>query len=332
MKEKPADRRIGITTTVPAEIIYAAGLIPVDINNIFITSDKREKYIAAAERAGYPRTVCGWIKGIYGAVAAYHEVNQVIAVTEGDCSQTHALMETLADEGLRVLPFSYPFDRDPASLRREMEKLADALGTTWNEAVRQQERLAEARRPVWEIDKLTWAENKVSGWENHYWQISCSDFEGDPELFAARARDFLYEARQRPSRPPGLRMAFIGVPPIIDGLYEFFSSLNAEIIFNEVQRQFSLPYENVDLVEQYLRYTYPYDAATRAADIEGQLKIRRADAVIHYTQSFCFRQIEDILFRKWLKLPFLSIEGDAPGPLDARIRMRIETFLMMLGA
>ena len=332
MNYQEADRRVGITTTVPVEIIYAAGLVPVDLNNIFINSDKREKYIAAAERAGYPRTVCGWIKGIYGAVADYNEVSQVVAVTEGDCSQTHALMETLADAGVRVLPFSFPFDRDPSSLRREMEKLADALGTNWNEAVYQQKRLEEARRPIWEIDRLTWEENKVSGWENHYWQISCSDFEGDPEQFAARANEFLREARQRPPRPAGLRMAFMGVPPIIDDIYEYFSSQNAEIIFNEVQRQFSLPYENVDLVEQYLSYTYPYDAAARAADIAKQLEIRRADAVIHYTQSFCFRQIEDILFRKWLKPPFLSIEGDSPGPLDARTKMRIETFLMMLGA
>ena len=27
--------RIGITTTVPVEIIYAARMIPVDLNNIF---------------------------------------------------------------------------------------------------------------------------------------------------------------------------------------------------------------------------------------------------------------------------------------------------------
>ena len=30
---------IGFTTSIPVEIILAAGKIPVDLNNIFITSD-----------------------------------------------------------------------------------------------------------------------------------------------------------------------------------------------------------------------------------------------------------------------------------------------------
>ena len=37
--------KIGITTTVPVEILIAAGLKPVDLNNIFITSKKSSKYI-----------------------------------------------------------------------------------------------------------------------------------------------------------------------------------------------------------------------------------------------------------------------------------------------
>ncbi|HAG06826.1 MAG TPA: 2-hydroxyglutaryl-CoA dehydratase, partial [Peptococcaceae bacterium] len=104
--------KVGITTTIPVEVIYAAGWTPVDLNNLFITSQDPRGLVEEAERAGYPRNICAWIKGIYGVVLAHSEIKTVIAVTQGDCSNTHALMETLALTGLKIIPFAYPFDRD----------------------------------------------------------------------------------------------------------------------------------------------------------------------------------------------------------------------------
>jgi benzoyl-CoA reductase/2-hydroxyglutaryl-CoA dehydratase subunit BcrC/BadD/HgdB len=56
------------------------------------------------------------------------------------------------------------------------------------------------------------------------------------------------------------------------------------------------------------------------------------DGVIHYVQAFCFRQIEDMIVRQRLKTPILTLEGDRPGPLDARTRIRLEGFTEMLKA
>ena len=244
-------KKIGITTTVPAEIIYAAGMIPVDLNNIFITAKERTEAVTFAELAGYPRTVCGWIKGIYGMVAKYRAVDQIIAVTEGDCSQTHALMETLEEAGIGVIPFSFPFDREREALRMQLEKLIERLGATWEEAEAQKKRLDEVRKLVWEIDRLKWQENRVTNFEHHYWQVSCSDFEGDPEAFAAKAEAFIAEVRQRPKMKTGLRLALIGVPPIYDDFFDYLEERGASIVFNEVPRQFSMPPESLDLTDQY---------------------------------------------------------------------------------
>jgi len=57
---------------------------------------------------------------------------------------------------------------------------------------------------------------------------------------------------------------------------------------------------------------------------------RRLDGLIHYTQTFCFRQIYDILLRESLPLPVLTIEGDKPGKVDSRTAVRLETFVEML--
>jgi benzoyl-CoA reductase/2-hydroxyglutaryl-CoA dehydratase subunit BcrC/BadD/HgdB len=102
------------------------------------------------------------------------------------------------------------------------------------------------------------------------------------------------------------------------------------VVFNEVQRQFAMPYLAEDMTEQYLRYTYPYDIFYRLADIRQELSTRNVDGVISYAQSFCHRQIDGILIKKAIDLPILTVEGDAPGKLDARTRLRIESFLDML--
>jgi len=101
-------------------------------------------------------------------------------------------------------------------------------------------------------------------------------------------------------------------------------------VFNEVQRQFAMPESAADIYAQYAQYTYPYDIFGRIEDIKTQAEMRGLDGIVHYCQSFCFRQIEDILIRREIKLPILTIEGDRPGPVDARTRIRIEGFLQMI--
>lgn len=322
--------RIGFTTTIPIEILIAAGKIPADLNNIFITSDKSQQFIEDAEVDGFPRNVCGWIKGIYAAVRE-SGIKEMIAVTEGDCSYTKALMEVLSMGGITVIPFAYPLDRDPQSLKAEIEKLMGHFGVGWQEVNAAKERLDRIRRKIREIDRLTWQENRVSGEENHYFQVSASDMNGDPDRFEAEIDAFLEQAVARKPFSDRVRIAYLGVPPIFSGLYPFLESLGARVVFNETQRQFAMPYETVDLVEQYRSYTYPYDIFHRLADISIEIDRRNIDGVIHYVQSFCFRQIEDMVIRRKLDLPILTLEGDKPSRLDARTKIRIEGFVEMLG-
>lgn len=323
--------RVGFTTTIPLEILIAAGKTPVDLNNIFITNPHSHQLIEAAEIEGFPRNICGWIKGIY-AVALEKGIREIIAVTEGDCSNTKALMEVLSLRGIETVPFAYPHDRDAQTLRHEIEKLMRHFGVEWDSVNRAKESLDAVRRKVWEIDRLTWEEDLVSGGENHYFQVATSDMNGDPHAFEAEIDAFLREAKLRRPYSDEIRLAYIGVPPIVEDLYPFLEAHGARVVFNETQRQFSMPFGAIDMVEQYSAYTYPYDIFFRLADILIELERRRVDAVIHYVQSFCFRQIEDMIVRSKIPLPVLTLEGDKPSPLDARSRIRIEGFLEMVGS
>jgi benzoyl-CoA reductase/2-hydroxyglutaryl-CoA dehydratase subunit BcrC/BadD/HgdB len=322
--------RVGITTTVPAEVIFAAGRVPVDLNNVFIASENPRHLIEEAEMAGYPRNICAWIKGIYSSVLRDPDLNTVIAVTQGDCSNTHALMETLQLADIRVIPFAFPFDRDYDLLNLQIKKLMDAFGVDWPAVQAAKGRLDEIRGVVHEIDRLTWQENRVRGWDNHFWQVTCSDFEGDPEPYRERVTRFAKEARQAPVRTEAIRIGYIGVPPIMDDIYDYLEERGARVVYNETQRQFSMPFHTDDLVEQYRLYSYPYGIFYRLEDIEREIHRREIHGIIHYAQSFCYRQIEDLIIRRKLKVPILTVEGDRPGQLDARTGIRIDAFLEML--
>jgi len=321
--------RIGITTTVPVEAIYAAGHVPVDLNNVFVTAPDRRAHLEEAEIAGFPPTTCGWIKGIYAA-ARRAEVEAVVGVMAGDCSNTQALLEIWQYEGLPTLPFAYPYDRSAETLSAEIDRLCARLGTTREAAERTKERLDSVRARVLEVDRLSWEEDRVSGFESHLWLVSASDFNGDPEAYGRETDRFLSEAAKRPARREPIRLAYVGVPPILEGLYDFLEERGARVVYNETQRQFCLPYLGAPLAEAYTQFTYPYGIFPRLEDIRRELERRRIHGVLHYVQSFCFRQMEDMLLRKSLSVPVLTLEGDRPMPVDARTRTRLESFLEML--
>lgn len=322
---------IGITTTVPVEIVYAAGFLPVDLNNIFITSPRPETFLEEAETSGFPRTVCAWIKGIYGVVMN-RGLDRVIAVTGGDCSNAIALAEVLDRRGVRVHRFDYPLNRDRAALQRAMESLLDDLSTSWEKVLETTERLDRIRKKLGRLDQMTHKENVVSGRENHRFLVSSSDFGSDPDAYEEELDAFIAESAGRSPFESMVRLGFIGVPPVFDDIYEILERLGGRVVFNEVQRQFSMPGNGKDLVDMYLTYTYPYGLEERIRDIEKEAKERSLQGFIHYTQTFCHRQIHDILFKESLGLPILTLEGDRPGPIDGRTLTRVETFLEMLRA
>jgi len=317
--------RIGCTTSFPVEVILAAGHTPVDLNNIFITGTA-DRYVEQAEHDGYPRSICAWIKGLY-SVAKQEKLDQVIGIVQGDCSNTHSLLATLQEEKIEVVHFSFPYQRSQQELDQEIARLEALYGVTRSQTEAMRLRLWSIRNKLCTLDQLTWNTGQVSGLENHIWLVSSSDFNGDPDRFEAELDTFLAEASNRPPRKINLRLGYLGVPPIITDLYDRIREMGAEVIFNEVQRQFSMPFAVNSITEQYLQFTYPYSVHGRVSDIKEQSQIRQLDGLLSYTQAFCHRQIDNIILRKHLPLPMLTLEGDQPGKMDARTQLRLESFI-----
>lgn len=324
-------RKIGITTTVPLEVLLAAGCQPVDLNNVFIGDSRPGRFVTIAERDGFPLNCCSWIKGIYG-VCLETGIRDILCVTGGDCSNTIMLMEVLRLRGLNAMPFAYPDRPDVDEMQRALLTLAASLSTTLEAAEKVKEQLHPCRELALKLDDLTWRDNLVSGWENHVWLVSSSDFNGDFHKYQKEIKQLLNKITQRQPRPAGeLRLAYIGVPAIYArDLYRYVERYDGRVVFNEIQRQFAMPEPGASLAEQYSLYTYPYSIRERAKDIKAELQRRRIDGIIHYVQAFCHRGIGDIIFRDAFDLPILTIEGNDDFFLNSHIKTRIEAFLDML--
>lgn len=323
-------RTIGITSTVPSEVILAAGAIPVDLNNLFISSPDPYALVDAAEAAGFPRNYCAWIKGIYGALKSRPDIDTVIGVMQGDCGNTAALMDVIKSDGRRVIPFAYPSGRETSLLYEEIQRLAAALDTDIERAEACRRQLEGVRELCVKIDDMTWRDGLITGKENHLALIGTSDFLGDAAAYTASLSTLTRKAGRRAPARIRARIALVGVPPIVTDLYDLISGRGADVVYNEVQREFSMPRASAGLAEQYADYTYPYGALARAAEIKKQAEIRRVEGIIHYVQSFCYHQLDDLVFRDALDLPVLRLEADKPGPLDERSRLRLEAFIETL--
>lgn len=325
-------KKIGITTTVPIEVLFAAGYNVVDLNNMFLESEKYDEFIDIAERDGFPKSTCAWIKGIYGACIS-NNIEEILGVVEGDCSNTKALLEVLRLKGIKIYTFSYPVSHNIRDIKKNIDELMKLFGVTIEQVEEVRQRLNLVRKLTLELDSLTYKDNKTTGFENHLYQVSMSDFySSDINKFEQILKDKIKSFSKRKPFCEKIRLGYIGVPPMTLDIYEFINSFNARCVYNEVQREFSFPraIKAKNIYEQYWDYTYVYDIEFRLKDIKKQIVDRKLDGIIHYTQAFCYRAIEDIIIKEKLDIPVLNIEGDKSNKLDSRTRLRIEAFLDML--
>ena len=263
-------------------------------------------------------------------------IDVFIAVTEGDCSNARVLEEIISLEtDIRTHIFNFPYSRKIEKMEQEIAVFADFLGTTVEKSEKIRKELLPIRRKLKILDELSYIyPGAVTGEENHLFLVSSSDFCGDCEKFDSDLDNFLKEVEYRKKyiEPNRKKIGFLGVPPIVP-IHAFVEKRHATIVYNEIQREFAMLDESATLAEQYINYTYPYSAEFRFEKALTEIKKRGLDGIIHYVQSFCHRQLEDIILRNLMRkyniqIPVITMEFDKPaGKIDSRVATRIEAFL-----
>ncbi|MFC1809621.1 2-hydroxyacyl-CoA dehydratase family protein [Candidatus Omnitrophota bacterium] len=216
--------KIGFTSTIPVELIFAAGDEPVDLNNIFITNPSPRSFIKEAESEGFPGAFCSWVKGIYSAVKR-EGIQRVIVVVEGDCSNNQKLAEIFHDNGLDVFCFAYPHLHSSEQLRIEMKRLKAWLDVDDKKIKEIKDALDKIRSKLALLDCLSYTDLKVSGFENHEWLVSSSDFKSNYINYERDLDNFLKKLDARDNiHLDRVKLGYVGVPPIVDDMYSFIEA------------------------------------------------------------------------------------------------------------
>jgi hypothetical protein len=76
------------------------------------------------------------------------DIDTIIGVVEGDCSNTKALIEVLELKGVKSIPFSYPSSRDYSALSREINKLSEHFGVSYGDILAVKTELDSIRKKL----------------------------------------------------------------------------------------------------------------------------------------------------------------------------------------
>ncbi|MDD5457248.1 MAG: 2-hydroxyacyl-CoA dehydratase [Candidatus Margulisbacteria bacterium] len=325
---------IAFTTTIPQEYIWPTSHVPLDLNNYFITNPDPMKFIDSGERKGMPRNTCSWIKGLLGVLDDLAErISVIIAVTEGDCSNNHALinMYQYYYPHIDIIRFSYPSDKNPEKLKMELDKLGSYFGVSYDKAMHTKKILDQLRSKINKFDLLQNEKNTLSAKTVQQLLVSTTDFNGDYNLFNSQVDAHIQKLQGQQAITDKIKIGYTGVPTIYNDLFDYVeNTFPIKVAYFEVEQDFSMHWLKHDLIQQYLAFQYPYDLFNRIQTINMEIERRSLKAIIHYVQSFCHRQIDAALIQKLIKVPVLLLEGDTPGPLDMRTKIRIESFMERL--
>jgi len=309
--------KVGITAIVPPEIIYSTGHISLDLNNFVPQSNTHPK-----------NKLCAWT-GVWREMILGNkiEIDKLIVVAGGDCQ--NSLVDAEKIELKKKIPTHYFFYQfgDKKHFENEIKKLINFLGGHVNKNILRE--VYQIKKLAKKVDELCY-KDKINGKDAFYVTISASDLKGNPNLYKNEIYNILNKDENIEYK---YRIAMIGIPPIFSDFYEYLNEINVHCVYNELAYEFVRMGGNSlkSIINSYSTYSFANHINKRIKIIKRELKRRKIDGVIHYTQMNCHHKLEDEILREFIDYPILTIEGDLPQKTPEQIKLRIEAFIELLG-
>jgi hypothetical protein len=301
---------------VPPELIYGCGQVPVDLNNFVPTSEVPPRGKLCAWTATWRDAL------IRGDIA----VDRLVVVAGGDCHNALVDGQRVAMAGIPTHYMFYPFDGNEDEMSDHMASLEAFLGGITDQAALN--RIADIKDVCMELDNAR-CRGDILGSRVFRHLIALCDLWGDVDRFEESAKMAL---KDRPAEVPDLRIGLVGVPPIYPDFHEVCESFGMQVVHDE------LPWEFTRLggrsrgarTRNYAGYTFARDLEYRFEALGRELRRRRVDGIIHYTQYACHHVLEDDMLREGFDLPMLTVQGDLPRKCPEQERLRLEAFAELL--
>jgi hypothetical protein len=305
---------VGITALIPPELIFACGKKPCDVNNFVPGSNLQTT-----------SKLCAWT-ALWRDMILNKEVplDYLVVVAGGDCHNALVDGQKVAMGGVPTFYFFYPFHGEADHLRVQLEELAIFLGGIEDKGLF--EMVNEIKGKALALDRKR-VDGELSAKRVFEIMVSLSDMKGDLNAFQGHLENVEEEKMECISR-----VALLGVPPIYPDFHEVLASFGLHVVFDELPFEFArLSGRDMDdLARNYNDYTFARELEFRMDFLEKELKKRKVDGLIHYTQFACHHLLEDEIFRNRFNYPMLTIQGDMPKKTPQQAKLRIEAFSEML--
>ncbi|MCQ6253775.1 2-hydroxyacyl-CoA dehydratase family protein [Methanocaldococcus sp.] len=309
--------KIGITAIIPPEIIYSAGHTSIDLNNLVPQSKI------------YPKNkLCAWTATWRELILKDEiKIDKLIVVAGGDCQ--NSLVDAEKIELKKKIPTYYFFYQfgDKKHFKNEIKKLIDFLGGNIDKTTLRE--VYQIKKLAKKVDELCY-KDKINGKDTFYITISASDLKGDLNAYKKEIYNILNKDE---NIEYSHRIALIGIPPIFSDFYEYLNEINVHCVYNELAYEFvRMGGDSIkNIVNSYSTYSFANHITKRIKIIKKELKRRKVDGVIHYTQMNCHHKLEDEILREFIDYPMLTIEGDIPQKTPEQTKLRVEAFIELLG-
>ena len=185
------------------------------------------------------------------------QIRKVISVVQGIVATTRRSWRFFNRTASKPLPCVPALQNRQEVFARPVGKACRLPGVDYARAEEMKHCLDSVCAKIHEIDKLTWMEQPGNGRGKPHLDGICKRFDGGLHGFRRTRLTILKIAQGRTPISHDLRIGVIGIPAICEDLYSFLTSLGGTRVFNEIQRQFSMPYQTKTLVEQYSHIRIP---------------------------------------------------------------------------
>jgi benzoyl-CoA reductase/2-hydroxyglutaryl-CoA dehydratase subunit BcrC/BadD/HgdB len=305
---------VGVTALVPPELVYACGKVPCDVNNFVPRSDVKPANKLCAWTAIWRDMILG------GKIP----IDSLVVVAGGDCHNAIVDGEMVQMSEIPTFYFFYPFEEDVDYLHGQLKRLKEFFGGISHDGMF--ERVRRIKERTLDLDRMR-LEGRLSSESVFRTMVSLSDLKGDIEGFERSLNEVKEDSIEYSKR-----IALLGVPPINYDFHSLLASLGFHVVFDELPYEFArLSGGDIgELAENYCNYTFARNIEFRLNFLKEELKRRKVDGIIHYTQFACHHLLEDDMLKNYLNYPYLTIQGDLPGPSSRQTRVRLEAFSEML--
>ena len=309
---------VGMTALVPPELIYACGWSALDLNNNIPYATRKPKL-----------KLCAWTALWRDLLlASQYDISKLVVVAGGDCLNAVVDGQKVAMSGLDTHYFFYPFHEDQEQFKKEIHALVDFLGTIEHHHFFAD--IYHLKELGLHLDRLR-VEGQVPS-DAFSYLISFSDLRGDPVKFEQELRKYISD-QQGKAVDFQSKIALIGVPPINHDFHGTCQELGLQVVYDELPFEFlrakGKSFE--EMASSYMDYSFARPLDHRMGIIEKELKERKVDGIVHYTQYACHHILEDELFRERFDRPILTVQGDIPGPVSEQTKLRLEAFAEIIG-